>query len=197
MQKINEKTRSKNFGMKSAFVVSLVLMASIGVAALLTSYGTVTGTVEVSQAVELSSSSSSQLLGMNCTEADTCTYTRQTDRTGGIYASPSFTATNYANRPVDVGFVVEITGIDTCTNSSCVQECIDYGINDMRVCTNGGTGSDVTLLDNCVGINMTNYTTLQVTPDTTNYIIVIDYDENACLGKYTIKTTVAPIDADL
>ena len=118
---IKEKLKSKVsiFGRPvSVFMIMFVLLASIGTAATLASYGTITGTATVQQSVILS--------GEGCWAGDDndCEYTIANSPMYGdsVHMSNEFTLTNRANVPVSVSLVSSISGVSDGTSLGCPTE---------------------------------------------------------------------------
>ena len=155
--KIIEKLKSKtNIAGKqiSVFMVMFVLMASIGTAALLSSYGTITGEANVTQAVDVTGGDLEYTIGNSPAQA------------GNTYTSDVFSVKNNANNPVTIT-------LDTKCNNSIGQDDGTQQTMSVNWSTVGGSGKA------CDGIVTSYFGTVNLstkdvdfgnTPWTQNYV---------------------------
>ena len=101
--------------MKTAFLLSIVRMVGFGAAALLDTYGTITGTATVNQSVVLSGE------GCDLEDDNACTYTIANSPMYGdsTHMSDYFTLTNRANVDVYTSFTNDVSGTSDGTGSGC------------------------------------------------------------------------------
>lgn len=175
--KIKEKLKSKVniFGKQvSVFMIMLVLMASVGTAAHMHSYGTITGTAQLQQAIELT--------GEGCWSGDNeCTYqiANSPMYDGDTQTSGQFSITNHAQNGIEVLLSVIVAGESNGDGLGCEQgNSIDSEDVIVRYLVNG----------EYLSINR-----LVIPPETQVPLhIQTTFAVGVCPGLYTVTTFVQP-----